>query len=44
MDGARREGYDAMTNLPQALRETLADEVPFSTLAAETEQRRRTAR
>jgi 23S rRNA (adenine2503-C2)-methyltransferase len=34
-------GYDAMTNLPRALREALAREVPFSTLEAETEQRAR---
>jgi 23S rRNA (adenine2503-C2)-methyltransferase len=34
-------GYDAMTNLPRALREALAQEVPFSTLEAETEQRAR---
>ena len=26
------EGYDAMTDLPRALRERLAEEVPFSTL------------
>ena len=32
-------GYEAMTNLPRALRDTLAAEVPFSTLVAETEQR-----
>jgi 23S rRNA (adenine2503-C2)-methyltransferase len=32
------EGYDAMTNLPLGLRRSLAAEVPFSTLAAETEQ------
>ena len=31
-------GYDAMTNLPSALRTTLAAEVPFSTLTVETEQ------
>jgi 23S rRNA (adenine2503-C2)-methyltransferase len=31
------EGYDEMTNLPAALRETLAAEVPFSTLALERE-------
>ena len=29
--GAR--GYEAMTNVPAPLRERLADEVPFSTLA-----------
>ena len=34
-------GYDAMTNLPRALRELLAAEVPFSTLEAETEPRAR---
>jgi 23S rRNA (adenine2503-C2)-methyltransferase len=34
-------GYDAMTNLPRALREAFAQEVPFSTLGAETEQRAR---
>ena len=34
-------GYDAMTNLPRALRETLAAEVPFSTLTPEAEQRSR---
>ena len=32
------EGYDAMTNLPLALRRSLASEVPFSTLTSETEQ------
>ena len=34
-------GYDEMTNLPVRLRRTLADEVPFSTLALvdETESR-----
>jgi 23S rRNA (adenine2503-C2)-methyltransferase len=31
------EGYDEMTNLPAALRETLAAEVPFSSLALERE-------
>ena len=31
-------GYDAMTNLPLALRRSLAAEVPFSTLTSETEQ------
>src|SRR5918912_752359 len=30
-------GYDAMTDMPAALRATLADEVPFSTLALERE-------
>jgi 23S rRNA (adenine2503-C2)-methyltransferase len=30
--------YDEMTNLPRALREALADAVPFSTLAVETER------
>jgi len=34
-------GYAAMTNVPRALRDALADEVPFSTLTAETEQRSR---
>ena len=34
-------GYDAMTNLPRVLRETLAAEVPFSTLIPEEEQRAR---
>jgi 23S rRNA (adenine2503-C2)-methyltransferase len=34
-------GYDAMTNLPRALRAALAADVPFSTLAAEDEQRAR---
>ncbi|HET7366830.1 MAG TPA: 23S rRNA (adenine(2503)-C(2))-methyltransferase RlmN [Gaiella sp.] len=34
-------GYEAMTNMPRALREALAQEVPFSTLEAETEQRAR---
>ncbi len=32
------DGYDAMTNVPRALREALAADVPFSTLSAETEQ------
>ena len=31
-------GYHAMTNLPAALREALAAEVPFTTLAVEAEQ------
>jgi len=31
-------GYDAMTNLPRALREELAGSVPFSTLTVETER------
>ena len=35
------EGYDAMTNLPRSLRETLATDVPFSTLAVENEQHAR---
>jgi 23S rRNA (adenine2503-C2)-methyltransferase len=30
-------GYDEMTNLPAALRKSLADELPFSTLTAEHE-------
>jgi 23S rRNA (adenine2503-C2)-methyltransferase len=34
-------GYDAMTNIPQALRDALDADVPFSTLAPETEQRSR---
>ena len=34
-------GYDAMTNVPQALREALDADVPFSTLAPRTEQRSR---
>jgi 23S rRNA (adenine2503-C2)-methyltransferase len=35
------DGYDAMTNLPRALREELARAVPFSTLAVETERESR---
>jgi 23S rRNA (adenine2503-C2)-methyltransferase len=35
--GAR--GYDEMTNVPAALREALADAVPYSTLALESESR-----
>ncbi len=35
------EGYDAMTNLPLALREELASAVPFSTLSVETERESR---
>jgi 23S rRNA (adenine2503-C2)-methyltransferase len=35
------EGYHAMTNLPRTLRETLATDVPFSTLVPEEEQRAR---
>jgi 23S rRNA (adenine2503-C2)-methyltransferase len=31
-------GYDAMTNLPRALRESLAAAVPYSTLTVETER------
>jgi 23S rRNA (adenine2503-C2)-methyltransferase len=31
-------GYDAMTNLPRALREALAAAVPFSTLTVETQR------
>jgi len=31
-------GYDEMTNLPRPLRESLARELPFSTLAVETER------
>ena len=38
---AGADGYDAMTNLPRALRALLATEVPFSTLVAEEEQRAR---
>jgi len=34
-------GYDAMTNLPLALREELAAAVPFSTLTVETERESR---
>ena len=34
-------GYEAMTNLPLALRTALAADVPFSTLTAEAEQRSR---
>jgi 23S rRNA (adenine2503-C2)-methyltransferase len=34
-------GYDAMTNLPRALREELATAVPFSTLEVETERESR---
>ena len=34
-------GYEAMTNLPRALREALGREVPFTTLEADTEQRAR---
>ena len=34
-------GYDAMTNVPQAMREVLDADVPFSTLAPQTEQRSR---
>jgi len=34
-------GYDAMTNLPRALRETLAAKVPFSTLHVVAEARSR---
>jgi 23S rRNA (adenine2503-C2)-methyltransferase len=34
-------GYEAMTNLPLALREQLATVVPFSTLAVETERESR---
>ena len=30
-------GYEAMTNLPKTLRETLVEEVPFSTLDVVTE-------
>jgi 23S rRNA (adenine2503-C2)-methyltransferase len=34
-------GYDAMTNLPRALRESLDAAVPFSTLAVETQRESR---
>ncbi|HZR96979.1 MAG TPA: 23S rRNA (adenine(2503)-C(2))-methyltransferase RlmN [Gaiellaceae bacterium] len=34
-------GYDAMTNLPQTLRDELAARVPFSTLTVEMERRSR---
>jgi 23S rRNA (adenine2503-C2)-methyltransferase len=34
-------GYEEMTNLPLALRDALASTVPFSTLAADAEQRSR---
>src|SRR5215475_610610 len=34
-------GYDAMTNLPRALREHLATAVPFSTLSVESERESR---
>jgi 23S rRNA (adenine2503-C2)-methyltransferase len=34
-------GYEAMTNLPRALREELAASVPFSTLAVETQRESR---
>ena len=34
-------GYDAMTDLPRALREELAKSVPFSTLTVETERESR---
>ena len=36
-------GYDAMTNLPAALRQALADAVPFSTLTLEHEARAKDA-
>ena len=32
------DGYDAMSNLPAALRRALEDEVPFSTLGVDSEQ------
>jgi len=35
------ESYEAMTNVPAGLRAQLAEEVPFSTLVVETEQRSR---
>jgi 23S rRNA (adenine2503-C2)-methyltransferase len=34
-------GYEEMTNLPRSLRDVLADEIPFSTLDAQTEQQAR---
>jgi 23S rRNA (adenine2503-C2)-methyltransferase len=34
-------GYEAMTNLPRALRAALEERVPFSTLSVETERRAR---
>jgi len=34
-------GYEVMTNLPRALRERLADELPFSTLTVQREARSR---
>ena len=34
-------GYESMTNVPRALREALADAVPFSTLISEQEQHSR---
>jgi 23S rRNA (adenine2503-C2)-methyltransferase len=33
------DGYDSMTNVPRAVRDALAHDVPFSTLTAESEQR-----
>jgi 23S rRNA (adenine2503-C2)-methyltransferase len=35
------ESYEAMTNLPKPLRDALAEQVPFSSLVVETEQRAR---
>jgi 23S rRNA (adenine2503-C2)-methyltransferase len=35
------EGYEAMTNLPRSLREELAQGVPYSTLAVETQRESR---
>ncbi len=35
------DGYDVMTNVPRTLRDALAADVPFSTLAPESEQRSR---
>ena len=35
------EGYEVMTNVPRTLRDALAADVPFSTLAPESEQRSR---
>jgi 23S rRNA (adenine2503-C2)-methyltransferase len=39
--GRGAPGYDAMTNLPRALRAELASAVPFSTLSVETERESR---
>ena len=37
-------GYEAMTNVPAALRERLAEAVPFSTLTVAARRSRATAR